>query len=192
MLNSHRSELQRSATAPEIASAGMSIGEFDLIDQNGEPVDETILDGAHTVVSFIFTNCPGLCPTMTQAKARLQDRVDDLPVRMLSISLDAERDTPAVLSAFGERFNARFDSWTFATGDTAEARRIVAEDLLLVVEDETERMVPTADGSEMANILHPTRLILVGPGREILGFYSVLDASGLDSLEDELRSRLGS
>lgn len=170
---------------------GLRISEFSLTDQSGEPVDATILDGTYTVVGFIFTNCPGLCPIMTKTMAEAQDRLRGSPVRLLSLSLDADRDTPEAMKAFGEAHGASFANWTFATGDSGQTRRIVAEDLKLVVDDEAENQVPTADGGTMANILHPTRMILVGPDRSVLGFYSVMDASGLDALESDVRSLVG-
>ncbi|MEL6797892.1 MAG: SCO family protein, partial [Planctomycetota bacterium] len=66
----------------------LSISDFDLIDQDGMPVDATILDNTYTVAAFIFTNCPGLCPIMTTTMADAQNRLSDTPVRFLSLSLD--------------------------------------------------------------------------------------------------------
>ncbi|MEL7482843.1 MAG: SCO family protein [Planctomycetota bacterium] len=162
-----------------------------MIDQSGEPVDATVLDGSYTIAGFIFTNCPGLCPMMTMTMAEAQDQLRDTPVRLISFSLDAERDTPEAMRAFGERHGADFSNWSFVTGDTAETRRIVAEDLRLVVDDEQDNQVPTTDGDTMANILHPTRMILIGPDRSVLGFYSVSDVAGLNAVVADVRSLFG-
>ncbi|MEL6498145.1 MAG: SCO family protein [Planctomycetota bacterium] len=168
----------------------LRISDFELIDQDSNPIDATILDGVYTVAGFIFTNCPGLCPIMTTTMAEAQDRLSDTPVRFLSLSLDAERDSPQAMKDFAARHNARLNNWAFATGDTAQARRIVAEDLMLVVQDEDENQVPTTDGSTMANILHPTRMILIGPDRRVLGFYTVSNISGVEALEADVRELL--
>lgn len=177
--------------ARESDSLGLSISDFTLVDHTNAAVDATLLDGSYTVVGFVFTNCPGLCPIMTTTMADAQNRLSDTPVRFLTMSLDAERDTPEAMRAFGERHGARFTNWVFATGSTAETRRIVAEDLMLVVDDEVDNQVPTADGGTMPNILHPTRMILVGPDRSVLGFYSVMDGQGIDALEADVRRLLG-
>lgn len=161
---------------------------FTLIDQDGEPVDQSILDGRLTLAGFIFTNCPGLCPMMTSVMAQAQQRLADTPLRLVSFGLDAERDTPEAMLAFGERFGADFSTWTFATGNTDESRRIIRDGLRLVVEDEAGNQVPTAGGGTMANILHPTRLVLIGPDRRVVGFYSVSEASELDRLEANVRA----
>lgn len=179
---------QQIPTSPALE---LSISEFSLIDQNGEPADQSILDGNYTVAGFIFTNCPGLCPIMTRTMADAQTRLRGLDVQFVSFSLDAERDSPEAMVAFAETHGADLDNWILLTGDTAETRRIVREDLLLVVDDETDNQVPTADGGTMANILHPTRMLLIGPDRKVLGMYSVMDGSGVDTLEADLRQILG-
>ncbi|MGP1272505.1 MAG: SCO family protein [Phycisphaerales bacterium] len=184
MLDHHRAR----TAPPTLAEADLEITPFDLVDQDGQPRNESVLDGELTLVGFIFTNCPGLCPMMTMTMAEAQGRLADTPMRLASFSLDAERDTPEALRAFGVRFGADFRRWTFLTGDTETTRRIVREGLKLVVEDEQDNQVPTADGGTMANVLHPTRLMLVGPDRSILGFYSVSHVSELDRLELDVRS----
>ena len=42
-------------------------GPFELVDQTGQPVDETILEGKWTAVFFGFTHCPDYCPTTLQS-----------------------------------------------------------------------------------------------------------------------------
>ena len=63
---------------------------------------------------------------------------------------------------------------------------------MLIVEDEDQNQVPTDDGGTMPNILHPTRMILIGPDRSVLGFYTVSDISGVESLEADVRALLDS
>lgn len=176
---------ERDPLSPELE---LSIPEFSLIDQDGTPVDQSILDGRFTLAGFIFTNCPGLCPMMTTVMAEAQQRLADTPLRFVSFGLDAARDTPEAMRAFGERFGADFRTWTFATGNSEESRRIIRDGLKLVVEDEDDNQVLTAGGGTMANILHPTRLVLIGPDRRVLGFYSVSESSELDRLEADVRA----
>ncbi|MEM1072273.1 MAG: SCO family protein [Planctomycetota bacterium] len=182
---------QRRTSVPTAANMGLQIPAFDLLDQNGRPADESLLDGELTLAGFIFTNCPGLCPMMTSVMAEAQNRLADTPMRLVSFSLDAERDTPIAMKAFGERFGASFVNWTFLTGSTEVTRSIVRDGLRLVVEDEDENQVPTSDGGTMANVLHPTRMILIGPDRGVLGFYSVSNPAELDRLEKDVRALVG-
>lgn len=79
-------------------------GPFQLVDQTGRPVDQTVLKGKWNVVFFGYTFCPDVCPTTMQA---LRGAVDLLgprgkDVRIIFISVDAGRDTPAVMKAWLE------------------------------------------------------------------------------------------
>jgi protein SCO1/2 len=77
-------------------------GPFTLVDQDGRPVDQTLLDGKWTMVFFGFTWCPDYCPTTLAAlkatQVQLGDRADNLQI--VFISVDPERDTPSVLKDY--------------------------------------------------------------------------------------------
>jgi protein SCO1 len=90
-----------------------------LIDANAKPVRlrELLATGDPVMVNFIFTTCTTICPVMTQvfadARARLGGEAKSL--RMVSISIDPENDTPAQLKAYSKKFGADA-RWTFLTG----------------------------------------------------------------------------
>ena len=77
-------------------------GPFQLVDQNGRPVDQTMLEGKWSLVFFGFTYCPDFCPTTLAAleatKQRLGDKAKDLQI--VFISVDPERDTPQALKDY--------------------------------------------------------------------------------------------
>jgi protein SCO1 len=77
-------------------------GPFELVDQNGQPVDEKILKGKWSAVFFGFTYCPDVCPTTMQAlgaaQQQLGSKADKLQV--IFISVDPERDTPEQLKTY--------------------------------------------------------------------------------------------
>jgi protein SCO1/2 len=86
-----------------IASAGASIGgDFHLVDQNGRPVDQSLLKHKWTAVFFGYTFCPDVCPTTLQtlgaASEALGPRARDFQV--VFVSVDPDRDTPPVLKAY--------------------------------------------------------------------------------------------
>lgn len=170
--------------------ARFNIPEFALVDQDGNAVDHTLFEGEHTVVSFVFTNCPFVCPGMTAAMARLQDELADTNARFVSISVDPERDTPEALRAFAERYGADGETWRFLTGDEAEMQK-VAGSLGMVVQDDPSTPIELDDGSEMLNIIHPSRLLLIGPERQLLGLWTFNDRQALAELEATVRSLTG-
>ena len=77
-------------------------GPFQLADQDGRAVDQSILNGKWTLVFFGFTYCPDYCPTTLAAidatKRRMGAEGDRLQV--LFITVDPERDTPQALKDY--------------------------------------------------------------------------------------------
>lgn len=127
--------------------------------------------GTATVVTFIYTNCPlpNFCPLMDQNFSTIQRAVaEDAAiagrVRLVSISLDPERDTPAVLAAHAARRRADPAVWTFLTGDRVTIDRFAARFGVGAVRE---------DGS--AEITHNLRTALLGPDRRVIKFYSGSD-----------------
>ena len=147
-----------------------------------------ILNGHYTVLDFIFTNCPIYCPSMAVVMQRVQDATAGSDARLLSISVDGEHDTPEVLDAYADAIDADRSRWSFLTGDPGAVHALCEEQLLLGISVDSSRQVAVRDGSEMDFIDHPTRLILVGPDRQVLGMYSYQDPGAIDALIARLRA----
>ncbi len=77
-------------------------GPFQLVNQDGQAVDQTLLNGKWSLVFFGFTWCPDYCPTtlamLEATKRALGDRADD--VQIVFISVDPDRDTPRALKDY--------------------------------------------------------------------------------------------
>lgn len=92
------------AAEGQVVSTGQADigGPFQLVDQEGRAVDESLLQGKWSLVFFGFTYCPDYCPTTLAAldatQARLGDRAKDLQI--VFISVDPERDTPKALKDY--------------------------------------------------------------------------------------------
>ena len=97
-----------------------AVGDLAMTDQDGEPKRISDLAGAPTLVFFGFTNCPEICPTTLQQLALIKSsRAKDLAgLRIAFISVDGERDTPAVMKEYLKRFPAEF------VGLTAPAEQV--------------------------------------------------------------------
>ena len=82
---------------------------------------QELADGRPVLLNFIYTTCTTICPVMSQAFAEVQTRLgpDAAKVRMISVSIDPEEDTPAHLAQYAQRFRAG-PQWSFYTG-TVEA-----------------------------------------------------------------------
>lgn len=164
-------EAPSAASAPDVEAIGLSIPEFTLVDQAGAPRDQSIFDGQVTVVSFLFTHCPFACPMITASMNDVAERLRDAPVRLVSFSVDPQRDTPQRLAEYAQRNGADTRRWTFLTGEQATIDSIVRGALQFELAPDPDVPIQLPDGSSMANIIHPTKLVLVGPDRRVLGFY---------------------
>jgi protein SCO1/2 len=112
--------------APAAIGAGSiaPIPNTELFTQAGERVRfyDDLVRGQVVVVQFFFVHCEGICPVSTARLLELQERfADELGrgVRFLSITLDPERDTPAVLAEHARDIGAQ-PGWTFLTGRAAD------------------------------------------------------------------------
>jgi protein SCO1/2 len=93
-------------------------GAFKLVDQNGNPVTDADLKGRPFLVFFGYTHCPDVCPTtlfdvseVMRALGKDADRTG-----ALFITVDPERDTPAVIKDYLSSFDPHLRG---ATGDRA-------------------------------------------------------------------------
>lgn len=95
------------------------VPDFQLIDQSGKTVTRDDLKGKVWVGAFVFTRCSGPCPQVTATMARLQKELNlaDTPdLRLVTFTVDPEKDTPNELKEYAARYQAHPDRWLFLTG----------------------------------------------------------------------------
>lgn len=151
---------------------------FSLEDQRGQRFGSRELRGHVYVASFFFTRCPSVCPKLMRALRRLQQQYDRyaVDVRLVSISVDPEHDTPAVLRAYAARYGADARRWTFLTGTEQAIRSLLGAGF------QTHVGRPEAQGGGLIDIAHSAGLVLVDQQGWMRGRYG----SELDGLEEVL------
>jgi protein SCO1 len=100
---------------------------FTLTSQEGKPVALTDLRGKVVAVTFIYTECPDICPLLTQKMVQIQDELGanfGARVAFVSISLDPEHDTPEVLKDYAQFWGAKAEGWVFLTGSPEAVRDV--------------------------------------------------------------------
>lgn len=106
------------------ASIHIDIPDTELVSAKGEPkrILELLAGDAPVYINFIYTSCPSVCPVMAETFSQLQDLTSSLKngVRLISISVDPEFDTPSKLLEYSRSFNAGAN-WTFLTGTSANS-----------------------------------------------------------------------
>lgn len=101
-------------TAHDIAGIMPDL-EFDLTNENGQPVTEADFDGDLKLLFFGYTYCPDICPaTLSRVRAALGglDEAQRKDIDVLFVSVDPERDTPERLEAYTANFGPQFTGLT--------------------------------------------------------------------------------
>jgi len=117
--------LTRGAHVSPVETSGKALigGPFTLVDQNGKTVSDKDFRGRYMLVFFGYTHCPDVCPAelqvMSDALGQLAapKQAEIVPV---FISLDPERDTPAVIGAYVKNFGPGFVGLTGSPEQIAE------------------------------------------------------------------------
>ena len=159
------------AMATGLLDVGDAVPDAALIDQDDRRRSLAEWAGTLTLITFTYTNCPQptFCPLMDQNFATIQRAVAEDPllsgkVKLVSISFDPARDTPAALKKHAAARGADPKVWTFLTGDLPTIDRITGRFGVSVIR-------PEAPGE----IAHSLRTTLVGSDGRIRRIYSGSD-----------------
>jgi protein SCO1/2 len=92
--------------------------------QDGTPLRfyDDLVKGKVVLINFMFTRCTTVCPAGTANLCGVQQTLGvhaGCDVFLVSVTVDPEHDTPAVLKRYAERFHTRA-GWTFVTGAAAD------------------------------------------------------------------------
>lgn len=140
----------------------LSKDNFSLVDQTNTPRSfPAITKGKLTVISYIFTNCPDICPLTTNNMRLIQEKVNEAKiqnVKFVSISFDPTQDKPETLRKFAEVRNLDLSNWTFLTGDKPIVDSLMNRiGILAVVSDSTV----FKDGRKIYYYTHTDRIQLM-------------------------------
>jgi len=128
-----------------------TVPDFHFITQEGNPFTRADLLGKVWVIDFFFTRCPGPCPMMSSRLAEISKELKKAKdVRLVSLSIDPEHDTPAVLKEYARRFNVDPNRWIFLTGPTNQVHEFTTKGML--------QALSTADP---AAPVHSTRFLVI-------------------------------
>jgi len=157
------------ALAATLLSIGDAVPDAALIDQTNHRRSLSEWHGSDTLITFVYTRCPlpNFCPLMDQNFRTLQNAIGQDPrlrghVKLISVTIDPDHDTPAVLAAHAAGLGADPAVWTFLTGDRVTIDRVAAHFGVGIMRD-------PADPSQ---ITHNLRTGLIGPDGRLLQIYS--------------------
>jgi protein SCO1/2 len=147
----------------------------------GGEVFSTGADGKHpTLLFFGYTNCPDVCPTTMADWARAKKALggDGANVRYVFVTVDPERDTPAVADRYAKRFDSTFVG---VSGDSATTAQIMAAFGVTAARE------PSTDSTRYF-VSHTAQAFLVDRTGRLVAFYTL--GMGWEPLTADLKSLL--
>ncbi len=156
---------------------------FSLVDQQERSFTEANLQGRWTFLFFGYSYCPDICPTtlatLKQVMALLrQQPADAANVQVVFVSVDPDRDTPALLQTYVHYFDPAFIG---VTGRPSQIEQLAAQ-----VGAGYRKEAPQGSGQYL--ISHTASVFLSNPlGQILLSFPPPLYADKIASLFRELR-----
>ena len=175
--------LRLARPAPPLPIVG-EVPAFSMRDQRERAVTERSLRGAVSVVDFFFTSCPVACPRLTGRMAELGKQLAARGgearsrVRLVSITVDPETDTPAKLMEYARRYQADDDRWWFLTGEVGQLSRVVVDGFKVSYQKADPAM-------GINEIMHGNWFVLVDAGGRIRGYYLSDEADRLRDLVND-------
>lgn len=159
------------------------VSDFALTDRSGRAVSRHDLLGKVWIASFVLTRCPdGKCPQVTQAMRRLQDELADRrDVRLVTFTVDPERDNPEELKRYADGHGADPERWLFLTGSEEQIDQLLRSVYL------------RAGKATRGNVEHSQHLLVIDRHGDMRGAYLGIrrmtgDTAADDKeLQDDLR-----
>ena len=145
---------------------------FSLTNFDGSVITDQQLNDKISIVSFIFTQCEGACPIMSENMSILQERFsasDD--VQFLSITTDPDYDTLDILEKFSSNYSNN-DNWFFLRGNLIEIIELSEKGFYL-----SAALLPAG---------HSTRFVLVDKELNIRKYYEGKIESNIFELQSDI------
>ena len=121
--------LAGAAAAAELPRDSVYHLDAPLVDQDGRALRFAALAGEVRVVTMFYANCPYVCPMIVEALKRTERELDAgerARFRVLMLSLDPERDTPAALRKVADERKVDTTRWTLARSAPGDVRKLAA------------------------------------------------------------------
>lgn len=178
------------------------VPDFSLVERSRRPVTLQNLRGKIWVANFIYTQCTETCPLQSAKVAQLQSEFSGEPaLRLVSITVDPERDTSEVLARYAERYRADPERWLFLTGPKNAIYRLAAVGFKLSVVDPDDSSQTSgirflwpsqafATHGSKGLVIHSSRFVLVDRQAQIRAYHRPDDEQSLDRLRRNLRTLL--
>lgn len=162
--------------APPLPQLGQ-LPAFHFTDQDGKAIGLPELAGKVWVADFVFTRCPQVCPLLTERMGRIQSQTRGLDgFELVSVSVDPEFDTPAVLAKYAAAHHADPARWRFLTGKTTDIEDVVTRGFKETLEHDPNKP------DDFMSIVHGGHFVLVDQKGVIRGYYDSAEPGAVEAV----------
>jgi protein SCO1/2 len=136
---------------------------FSFTNQSNETLTSEFVKGKIWVADYFFTTCTSICPKLTTHLQKVQDAYKgDDAVKIVSFTVDPERDTAATLKRYAASYDANLSQWQFVTGAKKDLYGFARKGLFIIATD--------GDGGP-GDFIHSENLVLMDKENHIRGYY---------------------
>ncbi|MCS5615808.1 MAG: SCO family protein [Candidatus Marinimicrobia bacterium] len=154
-----------------------TIPEFNFTDSQGNEISRLDLDGKVWVADFIFTTCTMACPVLTGNMNLIHKAFKNNDnIRIVSISVYPEYDTPQVLSDYASQYDANTNRWHFLTGPEKNVQDVIKNGFKM--------------GDYEDIIFHSEKFALVDQKNRLRGYYNGMQPDDVTRLKKDMEKLL--
>jgi protein SCO1 len=164
-----------------------SIGDqsYSLVNQDSSKIIfPDAFKGKILVMSFIYTNCPDICPLTTHNMQMIQEQVkkDNIKnVQFVELSFDPTRDTPSILKKYGDIRNINYSNFEFLTGKKSVVDTLIHHMNVFAIPSDTTF---TKSGEPVYFFTHTDRITLLDRNGKIRNEYRGSKANVAEIIKD--------
>lgn len=126
-----------------VLARGDQLPDYRFVTQTGKNMRFRDLLGKVVLLSFIYTTCPdvSICPAISGKFAYLQHHLDPRHFQLVEMTLNPPADSPHVLAAYANQFDADPARWSMITGESAQVKNVLDAFALDPIETNPGRII---------------------------------------------------
>tara|TARA_B100001250_G_scaffold59915_1_gene46727 strand:+ start:12 stop:608 length:597 start_codon:yes stop_codon:yes gene_type:complete len=150
------------------------VPKFSFLNQNGDTFTDNELIGKISIVDFMFTNCPGPCPIMSNNMNEIYKDYKDVDrVQFISITVDPKNDNISKLKQYSDSYKVNDNRWQFLTSEINKIKDLKQNGFMLYAGE-----LPQA---------HAIKFILVDHNGNIRQYYDGTDKASMAVLRKDIQ-----
>lgn len=152
---------------------------FSFINQAGDSLNQTNLNGKIYVADFFFISCPTICPIMKKEMIRVYNAFKgDTAIALLSHTIDPQHDSLPLLKQYASDLGSDGKQWQFLTGNREQIYEMAEKGYYATA---------LPDSTAPGGFVHSGGFILVDRLARVRGIYDGTDPKQVDQLIKDIR-----